>query len=119
MNEWTNAKLCDVANLVLGGILFFTPWIFKFPAGVESRNAIIVGLVIAALSIAALTAFAIWEEWLNLIVGFWLIISPWVLKFQGPTATRADVLIGIIVAALAAIEIWTTMQLPPRQVSNR
>src|ERR1700692_1407062 len=33
MNQWTNAKLCDVGNLILGGILFFSPWIFKFPAG--------------------------------------------------------------------------------------
>jgi hypothetical protein len=119
MNEWTNAKLCDVGNLILGGILFVSPWIFKFPAGAESRNAIIAGLVIAVLSIAALTAFAVWEEWLNLIVGLWLIISPWVLKFQGTTAMRGDVVIGIIVAILAAAEIWATMQVPSRQASNR
>ena len=99
--------------------MFFSPWMFKFPAGTESRNAIIAGLVIAVISVAALTAFAVWEEWLNLIVGLWLIISPWVLKFQGTTAMRADVVIGIIVAALAAAEIWTTVQLPSRQASNR
>lgn len=119
MNQWTNAKLCDVGNLFLGGILIFSPWIFKFPAGIESRNPIIAGLVIAVLSIAALTAFAVWEEWLNLIVGLWLVISPWVLKFQGTTAMRADVVVGIIVAALAAAEIWATAQLASRQVSNR
>jgi hypothetical protein len=119
MNEWTNAKLCDVGNLILGGILFFSPWMLKFPAGAESRNAAIAGLVIVVLSVAALTAFAVWEEWLNLIVGLWLVISPWVLKFQGTTAMRADVVIGIIVAALAAAEIWVIVQLPSSQASRR
>lgn len=91
MNQWTNAKLCDVGNLILGGILFFSPWLFKLPAGAESQNALISGIVIVVLSLAALAAFAVWEEWLNLIVGLWLIVSPWVLKFQGTSAMRIDV----------------------------
>ena len=86
MNDWMNAKLCDVANLVLGAFLFFSPWIFGFAAGAESANAFISGIVIVALSIAALTAFAVWEEWLNLIVGLWVIVSPWVLGFAASSA---------------------------------
>ena len=119
MNQWANAKLCDVGNLILGGILFFSPWLFNLPAGAESQNALISGIVIVVLSIAALAAFVIWEEWLNLIVGLWLIVSPWVLKFQGTSAMRIDVVIGIIVAVLAAVELWTTSQIPPRHASSR
>ena len=119
MNQWTNAKLCDVGNLVLGCILFISPWLFSFPAGLQSQNAFVSGIVIVVLSIAALAAFTVWEEWLNLIVGLWLIVSPWILKFQGTTAMRIDVAIGIIVAALAAIELWTTFQTPPRQATSR
>ena len=96
MNQWTNAKLCDVGNLILGGILFSSPWLFNLPGGVESQNAIVSGIVIAILSIAALAAFAVWEEWLNLVAGFWLIVSPWVLKFEGTTAMRVNMAIGII-----------------------
>ena len=33
MDEWTSAKLCDVANLVLGMVLFFSPWLFGLAAG--------------------------------------------------------------------------------------
>jgi hypothetical protein len=33
MYNWTNAKFCDVANLILGAILFFSPWMFGFDAG--------------------------------------------------------------------------------------
>ena len=119
MNQWINAKLCDVGNLVLGGILFVSPWLFTFPAGVESQNAWVAGIIIVALSIAALAAFAVWGEWLNLIVGLWLIVSPWVLKFSGTTAMRVDVAIGIIVAVLAAVELWMMSQTPPRQATSR
>lgn len=119
MNQWTNAKLCDVGNLILGGILFLSPWLFHLPAGAEFKNAVIFGIVIVVLSIAALAAFAVWEEWLNLIVGLWLIVSPWVLKFQGTSAMRIDVVIGIIVAVLAAIELWSMSQIPPRQAPSR
>jgi hypothetical protein len=119
MSEWSSAKLCDVANLVLGAILFFSPWIFAFPSGVQSQNAFISGIVIAVLSIAALAAFAIWEEWLNLIVGLWVVISPWVLGFQGSTAMNVHLIIGIIVAVLAAIELWIMYQRPPHQTAMR
>ena len=45
MENWTNAKLCDVANLVLGAVLFFSPWMFAFEAGRASENAMIAGIV--------------------------------------------------------------------------
>jgi hypothetical protein len=119
MENWTNAKLCDVANLVLGAILFFSPWIFGFDAGKVSQNATIAGLVIAIIAIAALAAFAVWEEWLNLIVGLWTLVSPWMLGFQGTTAMTVHVLIGAAVAVLAAVEIWITYQTPPRLTTGR
>jgi hypothetical protein len=118
MENWTNAKLCDVANLILGAILFFSPWIFGFDAGKASENAYVAGIVIAVLAIAALAAFAVWEEWLNLIVGLWTLVSPWVLGFQG-TALKVHVAIGIAVAVLAAIELWIMSQNPPRLTTNR
>src|SRR3954463_8267361 len=110
MENWTNAELCDVANLILGAILFFSPWMFGFGAGAVSQNAYIAGLAIAILAIAALAAFAVWEEWLNLIVGLWTLVSPWVLGFQGTTAMTVHVVIGAAVAILAAIEIWMMSQ---------
>jgi len=119
MNKWSNAKLCDVANLILGLIAFFSPWLFHFAAGAETINSLIVGVIIVVLSIAALTAFAVWEEWLNLIAGLWLIVSPWVLKFSGGTAMKVNVVIGIIVAVLAAIELFLMHQARPRITANR
>src|SRR5215467_4682065 len=119
MNKWTNAKLCDVGNLILGVALLASPWIFSFPKGVASQNAVISGIIIAAISIAALAAFTVWEEWLNLIVGVWALVSPWVLGFAGTTAMHVHIVIGLIVAVLAAFEIWLLYQRPPRHTAAR
>ena len=118
MNEWTNTRLCDVGNLILGIVMFASPWIFSFPAGDQSTNAMIAGLIIVVLSIAALAAFAVWEEWINLIVGLWLIVSPWVLHFSGTTAMYVHVVIGVLVALLAAIELFGTSQASNRMVRH-
>ncbi|HET6839516.1 MAG TPA: SPW repeat protein, partial [Bradyrhizobium sp.] len=90
-----------------------------FDAGGASQNANIAGLAIAGLAIAALAAFAVWEEWLNLIVGLWVLISPWVLGFQGTNAMTVHVVIGAAVAMLAAIELWLLSQNPPRLTTGR
>jgi hypothetical protein len=121
MNDnWSSARLCDVANLILGAFLFFSPWIFNFDGGKLTQNATITGIVMVVLAIAALAAFAVWEEWLNLIVGLWAVVSPWVLHFQGNhTATTVHVVVGAIVAILAAVERWLTAQNPPRVTTNR
>ena len=109
MNEWSNAKLCDIANLILGLFLLLSPWIVGY-SGSPVQNALISGVVIAGLSIAALAAFAQWEEWVNLLLGLWVLVSPWVLGFQGTTAATVHIVVGILVAALAAIEMWLTQQ---------
>jgi hypothetical protein len=111
MSVWSNEKFCDLANLILGAVLIFSPWIFGFAAGAQSQNAWITGIIIVVLSIAA---FAAWEEWLNLVAGLWAIASPWVLGFQETTAMSVHVVIGVIVAALAAVELWMRYQNPPR-----
>jgi predicted MFS family arabinose efflux permease len=113
MSDLSNAKLCDVGNLILGAILIFSAWIFGFTAAPQSENALATGILLIAASIAALTVFAAWQEWLSLIVGLWLIASPWVISFQSIEAVRIEVTIGIIVAAFAWNELWFRSQEKP------
>ncbi len=119
MDDWSTAKLCDVANLILGMVLFFSPWTFDLATGAQWQTASITGLLIAALSIAALAAFAVWEEWLNLIAGLALIVSPWLLGFQDSDAMTIDVVIGAIVALLAALEVWATRETASRIATSQ
>ena len=103
MDDWSSVRLCDVANLILSGVLFFSPWLFDLSTGAQWQTASVVGIIIAVLSIAALAAFAVWEEWFNLIAGLALIVSPWLLGFQDSDAMTIDVAIGVIVAALGGV----------------
>src|SRR6516164_8914202 len=109
MEEWSRAKLFDIVNFSLGTILFFSPWLFSLSAGAPRQTSSIIGLLIAVLSIAALAAFAVWEEWLNLVAGLWLIATPWLFSFEDSKAMTVEVLIGTAVAGLAAFEVWLTI----------
>jgi hypothetical protein len=119
MSDLSNAKLCDIGNLILGAILILSPWMFGFAAGPQSDNGFATGIVLIAVSIAALTTFAVWQEWLNLIVGLWLIVSPWVLLFQSTEAVRTEFTIGVVVAAFANNELWFRSQLTSGRSINQ
>src|ERR1700733_4478743 len=108
MDDWSSVRLCDVVNLILAGLLFFSPWLFGLSTGAQWQTASVVGPIMAVLSIAAIAAFAVWEEWLNLAAGLGLIASPWLLGFQNSDAMTIDVAIGIAVAGLAGLEVWLT-----------
>jgi hypothetical protein len=113
MSDLSDAKLCDFGNLMLGALLIVYSWMFGFTAEPQSVNALLTGIILAAVSTTALTAFAAWEEWLNLGVGLWLIVSPLVLSFQSIEAVRIEVTIGIVVAAFAWNELWFRSHLKP------
>lgn len=106
----------DVINLLLGIWLFLTPWLFGFTTeGTASLNAWIAGILIAALGLAALTTFAEWEEWIELLAGIWVAISPWLLGFSGVTAAMGwHVIVGVVVAILAAVRVYYARQQPGR-----
>jgi hypothetical protein len=120
MEKSRYAVICDDANLVLGVVLCLSPWLFAFAPGAESWNAWAAGIIIALLSIAALFAFAEWKEWLNLIAGLWVVVSPCVLQFSGSThAMRTDVIVGVIVVVIAAIEIWMAHRIAAHVTGSR
>lgn len=51
-------------------------------------------------------AVAYWEEWTNLLVGIWLVMSPWVLGFAHTSAMHFSIAVGTAVAFMAALELW-------------
>jgi hypothetical protein len=99
-------SILDVYKLVLGAILFVSPWLLAFRGGLGAENAWVTGALITGFSLASIFAFFDWEEWLTLLLGAWLVIAPWALHFHYPSATHVSVGIGIIVLYLAALELW-------------
>jgi len=89
-NRSTEAFI-DLINLALGGFLILSPWLFGFRSQVGWHTSWMAGtaiVVIALFSIADLfdsvsipTMFES-EEWINLTIGSWLAICPWILNFN-------------------------------------
>lgn len=105
----------DWVNLVLAVLLFISPWVLGFSAERNvAINAWVTGLIIGALAVGALSVFKEWEEWLSLVVGLWVAASPWVIGFAATiSAMWAHVVLGLLVAAVAAWEVWEVRHQPP------
>jgi len=105
---WRKETIADSINLILGAGIFLSPWLFGFASEVTaSWNAWLSGVIIAGLAIAALAAYADWEEWLNLAVGLWVAVSPWLVAFSATTtALWVHLIGGVAVALIAAGRIW-------------
>lgn len=98
----------NVGNLILGAILFISPWLLEFRAeGYATWNAWITGGIIAIVALMAAIQAYEWEEWVNFLAGWWALVSPWLLGFsEVASATWTHVAIGVIVTVLASGELW-------------
>lgn len=98
----------DWISLVCGALLFVSPWALGFAGDLmAARTAWVGGIVIGAMAIAALVQFAEWEEWVTLVVGLAVAVSPWVLGFAAlHHALAVCVVLGLIVALASVTEIW-------------
>jgi hypothetical protein len=110
----TEMTTMNVVNAIAGAFLFVSPWLFRYTGTQTAEwSAWIGGLVIAVLAIAAVVALQQWEEWVNLVVGALVVAAPWFFGFAGITAAMwSHVAVGLVVAVLAAVELWMIQQSP-------
>ena len=101
----------DAANLILGLWLAISPWALSYMTeATPALNAYIVGVIIAVAAAAALISFHKWEEWVNVALAAWLIVSPFVLDFAShANALWNQIIVGLLVGALA---LWTAITTP-------
>jgi len=108
----------DIYNLVLGLFLFVSPWLFAYAHGVAAIDIWASSAVIVLASVAAIIAFSEWEEWLNFLLGIWLIASPWVLGFAHSTATHVSIGAGLAITYLAGLELWLVHYAPSQPMGH-
>ena len=95
-------------SLALAVNLFFAPWVLDFTAETAAAwTAWGTAVAIIAICIAAIVEFAEWEGWLGLVLGLWLVVAPWLVGFTNVVVARwTHVVLGLLVAAVAAWEVW-------------
>jgi hypothetical protein len=102
-------------NAALGVVLLISPWLLNFTvAPIATGIAVTGGIIIAIVAFAAFTQLLEWEEWVNLTAGLCVMFAPWLLGFAGMnSAAWTHLIIGLIVAALAAVELRRLHGPPP------
>ncbi|RFA29168.1 hypothetical protein CAI21_10385 [Alkalilimnicola ehrlichii] len=99
----------DRIVLILGLWLVLAAFILPMPDGVTGApglNSLLTGLLLVLFSGAAIVLGGRWQDWLNLLLGIWLILAPWVLGYlEVPVAAWVHTILGLIVAAISLFAI--------------
>ncbi len=107
----------DWTIVVLGTWLVFSPLVGIGAIGdVAAINSYLTGTAVAIFGIAALARPQMWEEYIALILGFWLIVAPFVLGFTtlgGPVLNQ--IITGLLVGGIA---LTVTMQKPTAKAGH-
>ena len=96
----------DWSSWALGIWLLLSPWALFFeyePAALH--NALVVGALIIVVEVVELSIFRDWQEWINVALGGWLLVSPWALGIASTAARLNFMAVGALVLALALYEI--------------
>ncbi len=99
-------------DVLLGIWLLISPWVLMFQSGVAVGNDVVLGIIVA---IVAGIRFSNPEQstsglsWLNFLLGFWVLISPWVLGFATlPAPLWNNIACGVAIMILAASSALST-----------
>src|SRR5260370_19024656 len=97
----------DWLVIALGIWFWVSPWVLGF-AGNDmpaTQNAFLVGLLLIVASTVVIFAFRPWEQWINIAIGAWLVVSPWALDIPTTLVMANFVVVGLLVLGLALYEV--------------
>lgn len=94
----------DMVNVVLALWLIVSPWNLKLmDVSAATTASITCGVILLALAVATLTRAHPIQEWGKILVGAWLVLSPFVLGYAGvPTLLVNHLLMAVAVIAVSA-----------------
>jgi hypothetical protein len=94
----------DWLGLGLGAWLLASPWTLGFSDdSVAAMNALVMGCVLVLQGLLDVDVHEAVEEWMQVIAGVWLMISPFVLGLTSRVAIIDTIAVGVLVVLLAAL----------------
>jgi len=96
----------DWATLLLGAWAAASPWVLQIsdPAAVE--NEVGVGFLVLIGEVFSFYTLRNWEEWINIVLGTWLIASSWLLGISNSTAIANAIIVGALLIVVGCYELW-------------
>ncbi len=89
-------------NILLGIWVLFSPFVLAFELTKATWNNIVIGFVVGILALIRLSVpnQTGWSR-INVLLGIWLVISPFALGFFRVDGLWNNVVLGIIIAAFS------------------
>lgn len=100
-------RVASGVTFLLGVWLIASPWVFVHNGRLPVLNAVLVGALIAVFAAIRLAPlrFSLVVNCINVALGFWTIISPWVVGYAAnKPAVANNLLLGVFVMTLS---IWS------------
>ena len=96
----------DWATLVLGLWSAASPWVLQLSDAAAMENLVAVGFLVIIGEIYTFYTPRIWEEWINIVLGAWLVVSSWMLGISDPRAIIDAIIVGLLLMAVGCYEMW-------------
>lgn len=98
----------DVVSIVVGLWLIASPWVLGIREPLQAiGDMVVIGVILVAFAVTEMFLPESWEEWSEVVLGAWLVGSPWILEFTNvPLAMRNVIVCGAIVAILG---VWVLL----------
>ncbi len=113
VNGAEGARTASVLTLFAGIWLIISPfWMGFYTSPVPLWNTLLVGIAVTILALvrACYPSENVGLSWINLILGVWLIVSPFFLPFRDAVVPfRVDLITGIFIGLTA---LWSMVATP-------
>lgn len=98
-------RIQDWITLFLGIWLFVSPWVFGYAGAGYAWNSRIFGIVVTYFSGFALNDRKVWEEWVKLVIGFWIFINPWIFEMITASIKWNHWIVGFLIVMMSVSSI--------------
>jgi len=102
----------DWCGMLLGAMIVASPWFPIQDAAISGHqtvilNAVVIGLVVFGISQLEYVALQRWEEVTTILIGLWLIASPYVMGYSGDGFLRIyHTGLGAVLVLLGVLQLW-------------
>ena len=117
----------DWFGMLLGVLIVISPWfpfqperdVMDADRSIMILNIFVVGMLVFGLAQLEYVALQRWEEVAEIVLGLWLIASPWIFGYSGDAFLPAwHAILGAVVALLGALQLWQDWRLTDQELAN-
>jgi hypothetical protein len=109
-------KWASWVNVLLGLWLMASPWALGYGYSAAVIHDVVLGIAIGAVALWSVSVppTQIAPAWINVALGLWLIVAPWMLGIAGAVAyvSTNDPAVGLLTIIFAGIRIVTARPVP-------